>query len=45
MSDYAFKIGVFAYQLQRGRGTDAFYRVEIVAAKENAEIDELYYGQ
>lgn len=41
MFDYAFKIIVVADELDGCGGTDAFNRVEVIAAEQNAEIDEL----
>jgi hypothetical protein len=39
--DDAFEVLVVADELDGGGGADAFDGVEVVAAKEDAEIDEL----
>jgi hypothetical protein len=39
--NYAFEVLVVADELEGGGGADAFDGVEVIAAEENAEIDEL----
>jgi len=39
--DYAFEILVVADELEGSGGPDAFDGVEVVAAEQNAEVDEL----
>jgi hypothetical protein len=41
VGDYAFKVLVVADEFEGSRGADAFDGVEIVAAEQNAEVDEL----
>jgi hypothetical protein len=41
VGDYAFEVFVLADQLEGGAGADAFDGVEVVAAEEDAEVDEL----
>lgn len=38
---HAFEVLVFSDELERGAGADAFNGVEVVAAQEDTEINEL----
>ena len=41
VGDYAFEVLVVADELESGGGADALDGVEVVAAEEDAEVDEL----
>jgi hypothetical protein len=43
--DYAFEVLVVADQFEGGGGADAFDGVEVVAAEEDAEVDELMLSE
>jgi hypothetical protein len=43
--DDAFEVIVLTDELQSGAGADAFDGIEVVAAKEDTEVDELAAGQ